>query len=340
MPGYYFAKDRNQWTARIKINNEVLRLGQFQTEKEAALAYDYAAKKLNRTDLNYPGESIPKAIREVVKPKLEKFDLAKKVEAAVAKVDEKIWNEGETEGSIWISFRSAKDYEHILDITQDSIAMEEPTVIADMIGCGDDFVEIVTGRTRRDRQPIKSKISQLAFIRGFLIGAQRYIRDCKEDRERQSRRDEQVRKVLAEQRAKAACADAPEPQPASLAGNQSPTAQEATGDVPEAIQASRMHFSQLLAELQAKAAANKAKTQEEIDDELACVDIGAQVPGTTIGPNGEVWSADCNPETLARDNAAIAEAQRNRTGIFAMMDAVDAENAKKREIDELLAGIV
>lgn len=89
------------------------------------------------------------------------------------------------------------------------------------------------------------------------------------------------------------------------------------------------HLSDLLKRLQAKPSVQAT----EIDD-------GGLVPGTTIGPNGEVWSADCNPETLARDNAAIAEAQRNRTGIFAMMDAIDRENAKKCEIDELLAGIV
>lgn len=89
------------------------------------------------------------------------------------------------------------------------------------------------------------------------------------------------------------------------------------------------HLSDLLKRLQAKPSVQAKE-----------IDHGGQVPGTTIGPSGEVWSADCNPETLARDNAAIAEAQRNRTGIFAMMDAIDAENAKKREIDELLAGIV
>lgn len=86
------------------------------------------------------------------------------------------------------------------------------------------------------------------------------------------------------------------------------------------------HLSDLLKRLQAKPSVQAT----EIDD-------GGLVPGTTIGPNGEVWSADCNPETLARDNAAIAKAQRERTGIFAMMDR---DKAKKREIDELLDGIV
>lgn len=89
------------------------------------------------------------------------------------------------------------------------------------------------------------------------------------------------------------------------------------------------HLSELLERLQAKPSVQPKE-----------IDHGGLVPGTTIGPNGEVWSADCNPETLARDNAAIAEAQRNRTGIFAMMDAIDRENAKKREIEELLAGIL
>ena len=89
------------------------------------------------------------------------------------------------------------------------------------------------------------------------------------------------------------------------------------------------HLSELLERLQAKPSVQVAE-----------IDTGGLVPGTTIGPNGEVWSADCNPETLARDNAATAEAQRNRTGIFAMMDEIDRQNAKKREIDELLYGIV
>jgi hypothetical protein len=89
------------------------------------------------------------------------------------------------------------------------------------------------------------------------------------------------------------------------------------------------HLSELLVRLQAKKAAQMAK-----------IDDGGLVEGTTIGPNGEVWSADCNPETLARDNAKIAECQENRTGIFAMMDAIDRENAKKREVDAMLAEIL
>jgi hypothetical protein len=81
------------------------------------------------------------------------------------------------------------------------------------------------------------------------------------------------------------------------------------------------HLSDLLKRLQAEKASKMAKI----------ADCGL-VPGTTIGPNGEVWSADCNPETLARDNAKIAECQENRTGIFAMMDAIDRENAKNAKL--------
>lgn len=334
MTGYYFAKDKNRWVARIKVNSEMLRLGQFENEKEAAQAYDYAARQLGRTDLNYPGKSVSKAIREVVKPKLDKFNLAKKVESAVAKVDEKIWNEGETEGAMWASFCPALS-DQVLAITHDSIAMEEPSVIAGMIGCEEDFDDIVTGIARRTHQPIKSKISQLAFIRGFLIGAQKYFKDLRLDKERELKRLEMVRKQLLAskqaQNAVQATQDAPNAKPEAMTVS---SVVEPSGELPEAIKQSRQHLSELLAEMQAK---RKKQNPDQEDTEF---DLGGLVPGTFPQPNGEVWSADCNPETLARDIAKTAECHKNRTGIFAMMDAIDRENAKKREIEAMLAEIL
>ncbi len=336
MAGYYFAKDKNRWVARIKVHNEMLRLGQFETEREAALAYDYASKKLNRTDLNLPGESIPKAIRDIVKPKLEKFKVAEKLESAVVAVDQKIWDEGEAAGLEWAAFCPGAE-ERVLSLNQAMIANDEPSVVADLIGCGDDFDHIVSGQNRIGRQPIKSRINQLALVRGFLIGAQRYFKDVVEERERRERAQASLAKWLADKNKPAVV------EVAQDASNEATEAQDAVlvdanataGD--ESIKASREHSSTLLAELQSK------RKEQNADAEFQPVDTGDLIPGTMPQPNGEVWSADCNPTTLAEANAAIAEAKKNRTGIFAMMDEYDREREEKRQAefnaDRLLAEI-
>jgi hypothetical protein len=331
MAGYYFAKDKNRWVARIKVHNEMLRLGQFETEREAALAYDYASKRLNRTDLNFPGEPIPKAIRDIVKPKLEKFKVAEKLESAVVAVDQKIWDEGEAAGLEWAAFCPGAE-ERVLSLNQAMIANDEPSVVADLIGCGDDFDHIVSGQNRIGRQPIRSRINQLALIRGFLIGAQRYFKDVVEERERRERAQASLAKWLADKN-KPAGEEVAQDSP-----NEATEAQAAIvvdGNA-EPIKASREHLSTLLAELQAK------RKEQDADAEFKPVDHGDLVPGTMPQPNGEVWSADCNPVTLAEANAAIADAKKNRTGIFAMMDEIDRQRADRKaaEVERLLAEIL
>jgi hypothetical protein len=43
--GVYFEKDREQWKAHIKVNGTKMHIGRFHTQKQAALAYDAAARK-------------------------------------------------------------------------------------------------------------------------------------------------------------------------------------------------------------------------------------------------------------------------------------------------------
>jgi hypothetical protein len=43
--GVYFRKDRQKWSAYIEVNTKRIRLGTFETELQAATAYDVAAKR-------------------------------------------------------------------------------------------------------------------------------------------------------------------------------------------------------------------------------------------------------------------------------------------------------
>jgi hypothetical protein len=43
--GVYFEKSTGKWTAKIRVNGKRLWLGRFNSELEAALAYDAAARK-------------------------------------------------------------------------------------------------------------------------------------------------------------------------------------------------------------------------------------------------------------------------------------------------------
>ena len=44
--GVSFSKERNKWEAKIQFNNKCIHLGRFITDREAAIAYDAAAKEL------------------------------------------------------------------------------------------------------------------------------------------------------------------------------------------------------------------------------------------------------------------------------------------------------
>lgn len=43
--GVYWAKDKRKWVSEIKVNKKHVRLGCFENEQEAAIAYDEAARK-------------------------------------------------------------------------------------------------------------------------------------------------------------------------------------------------------------------------------------------------------------------------------------------------------
>lgn len=45
--GVSFDKERQKWTARITVNRKDIRLGRFNTEMEAAKAYDIAARNIH-----------------------------------------------------------------------------------------------------------------------------------------------------------------------------------------------------------------------------------------------------------------------------------------------------
>ena len=44
--GVHFDKEKNKWRARIRFNRELIHLGYFDSEVDAALAYDRKAKEL------------------------------------------------------------------------------------------------------------------------------------------------------------------------------------------------------------------------------------------------------------------------------------------------------
>jgi len=43
--GVYWCKDKRKWIAEIKVYKKQIRLGRFEVEKDAAIAYDEAARK-------------------------------------------------------------------------------------------------------------------------------------------------------------------------------------------------------------------------------------------------------------------------------------------------------
>ena len=43
--GVYWCKDKRKWIAEIKVYKKQIRLGRFEVEKDAAMAYDEAARK-------------------------------------------------------------------------------------------------------------------------------------------------------------------------------------------------------------------------------------------------------------------------------------------------------
>jgi hypothetical protein len=65
--GVHFEKETSKWSATIKTNNKSKRIGRFNTEEEAAIAYDQYARKIHGefVCLNFPEENEQSALMNV-----------------------------------------------------------------------------------------------------------------------------------------------------------------------------------------------------------------------------------------------------------------------------------
>lgn len=263
--GVEWHKPRGCWRARIKIGTKQVYLGYFDSETEAAFAYDFAARSIGRKTnfQEHPSDAIVRKVR----PKLVELRIQSKLDAELQEVDPQIWGHGATEGIYWAQTLQKEP----VDVSR--VNQNDPFALAEALGPDalltyDEHV-----------QKYRTRAKRLVWIRAFLSAA----------------------KGVWESPVKPGRQSEPE------------------------------HLQDLLKRLQAKPSGQAGD-----------VDRGDLVPGTMPQPNGEVWSADCNPVTLAEANAAIADAKKNRTGIFAMMDEIDRERAERKaaEVERLLAEIL
>lgn len=210
--GCSWEKDKKRWSARIYINGEQVRLGRFVTQTEAGLAYDYAARKLKRSDLNLPDIETPKEIATAVKIKLDQFQRTKAIDECLAAVDETFWNEGQSAGVQW-ALENPDSSERVLKI-KDSGGIDfcDAYTLAVMIGFDAEFDDYMTGKTRIyiagedgngnvKELPIKKKLHQLAFMRSFLSAAKRRYTEDKQQRERAEQVKSHLEKYRSEQAA-------------------------------------------------------------------------------------------------------------------------------------------
>lgn len=319
--GVHFNKSNKRWIARITHKSKRIHLGAFATQDEAGLAYDVAAERYGRKR-NFPGRPIPLEVREAVE----------------AKLDPNRRSPGDQLPTYGIYHDKTRDrWVARIRIEGEKVRLgtyptkEEAAWAYDYVGrmyhsplnnpIGEPVPERVVRRVRprymawkaeHRRQEELEEVNQEIFVEGGTAGvlwAQAHKRDESLLIKVMNTAEDKFQVVMD----LADWIGAAEPYMDWLNGE----SRQACRVVTEARKRAWM-----IGFLNAA----KRVFQEHRTEVLRAGQIRTPLPPIKLK-----YDPLCNPETIARDHAEIAEAARLRLGIFAM---IDEENEKQRKREE------
>ena len=179
--------NKSRWVARIFINGEQVKLGQWESQEDAALAYDYAASRLGRK-VNFAGRELPERIVRSVRPKILSFERTAAIDERLATIDSEIIEEGELQGAQWAALNRASPeaIEAIRTLSDRDLVFHDAAKLAEHIGAVEEYDDYVSGDMRMSRKPIRSKLHRLAFMRSFVASAKRFFTNFEAEKHRQT----------------------------------------------------------------------------------------------------------------------------------------------------------